>query len=307
MFGISRYNYEAFTREMLRKEMAQQNRGPKPGERAPEFEIESVEGETIRLSDYLGEKNVVLTFGSATCPMTAGSISGMNDLSAEYNGDDVQFLFVYVREAHPGDALPAHRSMEEKMRAARLLRQEEEIDMPVLVDDLRGSLHRKYGKLPNPTFIIDKSGRIAFRALWTRPGVVEDALGELLERQRDRGVEHAVVNGGEDRSLPRYYALVHAYRALERGGEKAKKDFRRALGVRGRVALASSRMADPLVMNPGKALAAAAITGGVITAGLLAGRKLREKRFSNKRPYNIYEGAQYRTGTKTGTDYEVGI
>ena len=44
--------------------------------------------------------------------------------------------------------------------------------MPIIVDDLRGSIHKKYGKLPNPTFLIDKSGRIAFRCLWTQPAVV---------------------------------------------------------------------------------------------------------------------------------------
>ncbi len=212
MFGLARYNYESFTRDLLHTEMSCKSAGPEPGERAPDFEARTLNGETIRLGNYRRWKNVVLTFGSLTCPMTAGSIGGMNDLGRKFTRSDVQFLFVYVREAHPGERIPAHRSMEDKTRAAEALRGQEEIPMPIIVDELRGPIHRKYGKLPNSTFLIDKSGRIAFRALWTQPNVIEDALEALLERQRGRGVEHAVVHGGDDRSFPLSCAVVHSYR-----------------------------------------------------------------------------------------------
>jgi peroxiredoxin len=281
--------------------------GPEPGERAPDFEGRTLNGKTIRLGDYEGRTNVVLTFGSLTCAMTAGSIGGMNDLYREYGGDDVQFLFIYVREAHPGERVSSHHSMEEKTRVAEMLRDEEDVEIPIIVDELRGPIHRKYGKLPNATFLIDKSGRIAFRALWTRPSVVEDTLEALLERQRDRGVEHAIVNGGEDRSFPLSYLMVHSYRTLERGGEKALADFRHALGPRANLVLASSRIAESIALNPGKAFAAAAIAGGVITAGLFAGRKLRDKRLASRQPYDVYESP--RPAARTGTDYSepVGI
>jgi peroxiredoxin len=309
MFGISRYNYPAFTRDVLERDIeeSRSDGGPQPGDRAPTFEAPTLAGEKIRLRDFRGRRNVVLTFGSATCPMTAGSMAGINHLYAEYNGDEVQFLFVYVREAHPGERVPAHASQEAKLRAAQLLRDEEDVAMPIVVDDVHGRIHRKYGKLPNPTFVIDQSGRIAFRALWTRPKVVEDALLGLLERQRDRGVEHVIVNGGEDRSMPLSYAMVHAHRALERGGPQAVSDFRRALGVPGRVALAASRIAEPIALNPGRAFAAAAIAGGVLTAGLLAGRALRAKRLGPRAPYDVYEAEE--RPAPTGTDYSepVGI
>ncbi len=307
MFGFAKYNYESFSRNTLAKEMAATKLlgGPKPGERAPDFEAETLDGNTIRLSDYRGEKNVVLTFGSVTCPMTAGSIGGMNDLYDEYSGHDVKFLFVYVREAHPGEEIPAHESMDDKIQAAELLRDDEEIEMPILVDDLRGSIHRKYGKLPNPTYIIDKSGRIAFRALWTQPDRVEQALEELLERQRDRGVEHVVVDGGEDRSMPVSYAFIHSRRALERGGRKSVQDFTESMGMPGRIAITTSRVVEPVALHPGKALAAAGIAGGVIAASLLAGRALRRWRLCSRIPYSAYETPPRRT---TGTDYEaVGI
>ncbi len=310
MFGFGPYNYEKFTRELLVKDIAASKSpgGPEPGEKAPDFEGRALDGDKIRLSDFRGEKNVVLTFGSATCPMTAGSIGGMNKLQEKYRGEDVQFLFVYVREAHPGEEIPAHEEMEDKVRAAEILRQEDEIEMPIIVDGLGGPIHRRYGRLPNPTYLIDKSGRIAFRCLWTQPGIVEDALESLLERQRERRVDHAVVSGGEDRSMPVSYAVIHSYRALERGGKRSLEDFRESMGLPGRALLTASRVARPVAMNPGKAVAAVALTAGALTAGLLAGKKLRQRRWRHDLPYDIHEGIVHKKSATGTDDYEpVGI
>ena len=74
-----------------------------------------------------------------------------------------------------------------------MLRDEESITFPILLDELSGKVHRRYGSLPNPTYIIDRSGRIAFRSFSSRPDAVREALEELLERQQKRNVDHAVV------------------------------------------------------------------------------------------------------------------
>lgn len=285
MFGRQSYNYPHFTRDMLAKDMTKPG-GPAPGERAPDFELRSLEGDRFRLSDFRGQRNVVLTFGSLTCPMTAGSIGGMNDLYREYQGEDVQFLFVYVREAHPGEDAPAHESLEDKISAAERLRDEEDIDMPVLADDVKGTVHRKYGKLPNSTYVIDKTGRVAFRALFTRPSVVAEALEELLEREGDESI---VIGEGEDRSVPIWYGMLYAHRALERGGRQAVRDFRAAMGMPGRFALASSRVAEPIAEHPMRALGAFALGAGVLTAGLLAGKALRQRRWEMRQPYRAQE------------------
>lgn len=307
MFGFKRYNYDAFTRDLLIKDTAKSKfgSGPEPGERAPNFEARTLDGDKIELSDFEGDKNVVLTFGSATCPFTAASIEGMNELSGEYSSDDVQFLFVYAREAHPGEKLGPHRSEEEKTEAAERFRREEELEIPVIVDQLNGKIHRRYGALPNPTYLIDKSGRVAFRSLWTRPGVIEDALVELLERQEERDAEHAIVHGGEDTSMPVTVAMFHAHRALDRGGSKAIDDFRRELGFPGRLAHAASRVAEPITLHPGRAIAGALIAGGVITGGLVLGRKLRQKRYASLRSPYQYRVPQRREGSEG--EYAVGI
>ena len=137
MLGLGDYNYEHFTHELLQDAGSSSTfDGPEPGDRAPDFKARTVDGEALRLSDYRGKKNVLLVFGSATCPMTAGSIQGINKLYDQFRGDEIEFLFIYIREAHPGEKMPAHGSMQDKIRAAAFLRDEEEIRMPMVVDDL---------------------------------------------------------------------------------------------------------------------------------------------------------------------------
>jgi hypothetical protein len=182
------------------------------------------------------------------------------------------------------------------------------MEMPVVVDDLRGTIHRKYSRLPNPAFLIDKSGRVAFRCMWTRPEILGETIEELLELQRERGVDHVVVNGGQDFTMPVSYGVLYSYRALERGGEQAMSDFREVFGMPGRAILTTSRMAKPILENPGRVLAIVALTAAVLVGGLYAGFELRKRRLGIRRnPYRAYEKQTVRD-TETGTDYgAVGI
>jgi peroxiredoxin len=305
MFGRTNYNYDKFSKNVLLKDMARSKFGgaPEPGDDAPDFTLRTVDGDKIRLGDFEDEKNVVLTFGSATCPATAASIGGIKDLYEEF-GDEVQFLFVYVREAHPGDDLPAHESMTDKLQAAELLRDEEELEIPILLDDLSGKVHKKYGGMPNPTFLIDRSGRIAFRSLSSRYESLREAIAELLDVQDSQDKDHAIVNDGEDSAMPPMKMFLHAHRALERGGSDAISNFREEMGLPGRIALTGGRLAKPVVENPRTTAATAAAVVGVIGLGLWAGMQLRRKRFANT-PYRIQSGRRVRP---TGEDdYAVGI
>ncbi len=308
MLGFSTYNYEHFSRDLFHDLAQTPFSGPGPGERAPDFKSLSLDGETIRLSDFSKQKNVLLIFGSATCPMTASSIAEINRLYDQFRGDEIEFLFIYVREAHPGEVIPAHRSMREKIEAARLLRDEEDMQMPILVDDLRGSIHRRYSKLPNPSFLIDKSGRVAFLSLWSKADAIGAAIEELLEIQQERRVDNAIVKGGQDLSMPLPYSALSAYRALERGGKQSLNDFRQALGLPARVAFTASHLARPLLDNPGRVMSIIALTTAVLAGGLYAGFELRKRRLGVRRnPYRAYEKEAVRD-TETGTDYgAVGI
>jgi len=287
MFGFSRYNYERFNREMQPGRSADSwGRAPEPGDEAPSFELPSLAGEMIKLADFKDSRNVVVTFGSATCPQTAASIGGLRSLAREFSRADVEFLFIYVREAHPGSDLPAHHSLEDKQRAALLLREQEQISFPVLVDDLGGETHRKYGALPNASFIVDKSGRIAYRSLASHGSSLGSALEELLDRQKERDVQHAIVQGGEDNHVPSMKTFLHAYRAIERGGYDAVSNFRSELGIPGRVVLRGGRIAKPMAEHP--VLTISTIVGifGAVGVGFWIGHEIRKQRPSG--PDEVY-------------------
>ena len=90
--------------------------GLAPGCEAPDFELPSTAGETVRLSDLRG-KPVLLHFVSYTCPVTRGGVYTMRELHRLY-GDRVQFVEVLVRQAHPGERHGAYRSYEKKLRGS---------------------------------------------------------------------------------------------------------------------------------------------------------------------------------------------
>jgi peroxiredoxin len=302
MLGIRNYNYKHFTRSILRELESSDFGGPSPGDPAPDFTGTTLAGEKIRLSSFQGHRNVLLVFGSATCPLTAGSIQGISGLYEKLNPDQVEVLFVYVREAHPGERIPAHHSQSDKAHAARLLCEEEDMEMTVVVDDVKGSIHHKYSSQPNPSFLIDKSGRIAFRSRRANPQALGAAIEELVERQRQWGTDHVVVGGGEDLSEPVSYDQLHSFRAVERGGENSVSDFNAVFGRSFRAALV-----DSVFAHPGRMLAVAALTTAALAGGLYAGFELRKRRLGSRRnPYRAYEKQE--RDTDTGTDYgAVGI
>ncbi len=88
-------------------------------------------------------------------------------------------MFIYTQEAHPGDNWPHHSSFEHKLDAARKFVDQCGLQRPMLVDTLDGEVHRAYGALPNMSWIISPSGRIVYKADWTDPRTIRQALEQL--------------------------------------------------------------------------------------------------------------------------------
>jgi hypothetical protein len=140
--------------------------------------------------------------------MTAGARPGLEKLYKEF-GDRVQFVSVYVREAHPGESYPHHTSEEQKMRHARDWARQDHVLWPVAVDTLDGRVHRAYLPLP-------------------KHGLLQDRLEELLASEV-KGVP-LVLGEQENLVIPMINGSAEFDYAVGRGGEKAKEDFRRAMG-----------------------------------------------------------------------------
>jgi hypothetical protein len=206
------YNYEHFT---LADRTLDRLEGPQTGDQAPDFVATCLDGTQVRLSEYRG-RFVVLEVGSASCPMYERGIVRMNALA--YRFPEVAFLVLYTREAHPGENLGPHRSMADKLGAARLLTEADREGRTVLVDDLWGSAHRLYGEMPNTVHIVDPNGEVAFRTMWNDPEVVEAALTRVLAGASPAGLR--------PRFRPAPPRIL--FRVLRRAGRRALGDFVRA-------------------------------------------------------------------------------
>jgi hypothetical protein len=143
--------------------------------------------------------------------VTIGSVEPLRRLYARW-GDRVQFLEVFIRQAHPGPGVPPYRDFSQKMQDARRYVTEEGIPWVVLVDDLGGTVHQRYGGLADPSYLIDANGRVAYYNLWTYAPALHAAIDDLLA-QGERGV----VRGGTLRLPNLLPAMTAGWRALRRG------------------------------------------------------------------------------------------
>jgi len=187
------------------------------GAPAPDFDLASVDGGRMRLSEILKERHAVLIFGAITSPVTATNLPELNRLWEFFQWRGVQFLFIYVREPHPGEVYPHHTSMHQKTKVARELQALEEIRFPVLVDELDGRVHSAYGARPNPMFVVHRNGRLVYRNGHADARQLREYLDELL-------LWDEVVKQG----LPTHNMYVEQIRFLLPDGPLHKKVVKRA-------------------------------------------------------------------------------
>ncbi|WP_162946677.1 deiodinase-like protein [Ruegeria sp. EL01] len=171
------YNYDNFSSEDYDFD---QSTGPAPGEKAPDFEIETVSGERRKLLDFDGEF-LVLEMGSLTCPLFQSRRGAMERLHP--TNPRISSAVLYVREAHPGADIPQHRNLEEKRTCATRLSEEDGETRTIFIDNFDGDVHKAYGGMPNTLFIINKNGCVVFRAEWNNTVATRRAVEALLSDQ----------------------------------------------------------------------------------------------------------------------------
>ena len=114
----------------------------------------------------------------------------LRDLYEKYN-DTVQFLMIYIREAHPTDgwyigrhAIRNHRSIEERRKVAGNCEVALQYGIPTLVDEMDDAVMTAYAALPDRLYLVDVDGRVAYaggRGPWGfRPAKLDKAIGALL-------------------------------------------------------------------------------------------------------------------------------
>ena len=106
--------------------------------------------------------------------------------------DRVQFLAVYVREAHPTDgwrvpfndkvgiSIQQPKTGKERTKVAEHCCTTLEITMPVLVDGLDDRVGHAYSGMPDRLFVIDRQGKVTYKGgrgpFGFKPGEMEQSL-----------------------------------------------------------------------------------------------------------------------------------
>ncbi len=215
----AKYRFDRFHTGLLLKDMRFSGRAPRPGERIPDFELHTPEGQIVRSTDFVGHKPLVIVTGSLTCPMTASSMPDLNRLYQEF-GDAIAFALVYVREGHPGEEYPQPHDFSEKAEHARVMREIYGVSWPVIIDDIDGTLHRALDSKPNSLYIVDASGTIVFRSVWAGDTAsVNEAVRRVAEGEPIVRSESQAMLG------PLFRSFEYMWDVITMAGHNAVRDL----------------------------------------------------------------------------------
>jgi peroxiredoxin len=123
---------------------------------AHNFTLEAVDGDTVTLSEFRGEKSVLLVFGATWCPYCVTEIPEFKEVYNAYS-DGLELLSIDVQESH---------------RKVASFVDKHSIPYKVLLDR-DGEVARKYGVrgIPYQVFI-DKSGSILYEGPRPSSGIM---------------------------------------------------------------------------------------------------------------------------------------
>ena len=179
---------------------------PKVGETAPDFELRDTNGDNpIRLSSFLSNKPVALIFGSFTWPPYVEGTVNLQDLYKKYH-DQVQFLIIYIREAHPVDGwwfgggimgllLKLRRSkaatdvydpktLEERQVVANRCEIALKYDIPTYIDEMDDAVSKAYAAMPTRLYLIGLDGKVVYAGglgpFGFKPKELESAIKKYL-------------------------------------------------------------------------------------------------------------------------------
>ena len=134
----------------------------KAGDEAPDFELRSHRGGTVKLSDFRGKKNVVVAFHPlAFTPVCATQMTNYQAELPAFDAADTAVLGLSV------DAQPAKSAWARELGT---------IDFDLLSDfHPQGEVARKFGVLreggisERAVFLVDKAGKIAWAKVYHIP------------------------------------------------------------------------------------------------------------------------------------------
>lgn len=132
---------------------------------------------TISLAELHVKKPAVLIFGSMTCPPFKGQLEAIDAVYAEFS-DRAEFLFIYIREAHPDSVLSVvnseqqerllkigqARSLAERIDTATVCQRTMKLKIPIAIDSMENKTSRDYAGWPNRCVVVGTDGQVLYKA-----------------------------------------------------------------------------------------------------------------------------------------------
>jgi peroxiredoxin len=164
------------------------------GDPAPDFTLMKLDKSgTVQFSDLNRVQPVVLIFGSYTWPPFRREVPALNKLYDQYQGK-VAFLVVYITEAHPSDVWQMQSNVKEKVVFASPKSEDERasiagacvrklgIKIPAVLDEFGNSTEQAYTGWPDRMYLVDQSGRVAYKSRPGPFGFSAEELGKALAK-----------------------------------------------------------------------------------------------------------------------------
>lgn len=153
----------------------------------------------IQLSELYKKKPVVLVFGSYTCSPFRRQLERIEELYKKHK-NDAEFLFVYIREAHPDSVLTTidktggekltkfiqPKDDKTRLNSATLCQRTVKLTMPMVVDKIDNKIGKMYAGWPNRMLIIGTDGKIAYASRPAPNGTDSRRLEEWLQDLQKR-------------------------------------------------------------------------------------------------------------------------
>lgn len=218
------YRYKQVNLRLFLDDMKFSKNAPVAGDLFPAFNLTTTEGRHLTNSNVFGnqifkDKPVLFIFGSMTCPMTMSSMPSIKKLQREF-GDQIEFVLVQGREAHPGEKTPQPETMAEKQQHALTLKGYFDIDWTVATDSIEGDLHRALDPKPNLVYLVGNDSRILFRSIWAGDiAAIHRALAAVAAGQPLSKKQSVSMVG------PMARAMGHVDATIKRGGRMAVRDM----------------------------------------------------------------------------------
>jgi thiol-disulfide isomerase/thioredoxin len=147
-----------------------------PGDVAPDFALESLDGKTkVHLAEERG-RPVVLIFGSYTCPPFRDDVPALNRIYRAFK-DKAAFHLIYIKEAHPSNGWDQDaknvrdhvifadpRTPDERREVASVCVRKLNLLIPAVMDDLHNSTGSAYDAWPDRIYLIGENGKIAYKS-----------------------------------------------------------------------------------------------------------------------------------------------